>query len=49
MNEMKNAAMILTVIIWSLTILACDADRYYDYYITNNCDKDIKVTGRSGI
>ena len=44
LKEMKNVTMILTIITLSLTILACDRWRYYDYYVTNNCDEDIVIT-----
>jgi hypothetical protein len=34
----------LKIVFLTLTFLSCDPPRYYDYYVTNNCNKNIEVT-----
>ena len=40
---MKKIELSLTIIILSLTFCGCDAPRYYNYFITNDCDELIKT------
>jgi len=40
---MKKKELFLTIIVLSFTFFGCDVDRYYDYYIINNCNEIIEI------
>jgi len=40
---MKKIEIFLSIITLSFVFLGCDPDRYYNYFITNNCDEVIDV------
>ena len=40
---MKKIELYLTIIILSLTFWGCDPPRYYNYFVTNDCNEDIEV------
>ena len=43
-KEMKKIGLFLGTIILSFTFLGCEPDRYYNYFITNNCNEMIVVS-----
>ena len=42
-KKMKKIGLFLIIIILSFTFLGCDPDRYYNYFITNNCNEMIVI------
>ena len=45
---MKRIKILSTIIVVLLTYLSCDPHRYYDYFITNNCQDSIRVEIKLG-